>query len=187
MLLMVMMAVVVVEYWWWWDENKNGTADGKGSRPTSYIYPSLLSISERWKLTSYYSSVESHLQAFLNSEFEKHTEHQAATNFGWENRTERHRGNTQTRASPPVNESFPATHPQYDAFMNQNKSSRVTTQAWWHTGVPVLIQPKCLLGSKPVSNFSSVWDTEMFLNMILLKRILSPDVLTIGNRTDGVS
>lgn len=123
MLLMMMMAMVVVGCWWWWDENKDSTADGKGSRPTSYIYPSLLSICERWKRTSYYSSVESHLQAFLNSEFKKHVWAPSSNQFWMGEEQDREtRGNTQVRASPPVNESFPATHPQYDEFMNQSMS-----------------------------------------------------------------
>lgn len=41
------------------ERNKDSMADGKGLRPVFYIYQSLLSIYESWKLTSYYSSVES--------------------------------------------------------------------------------------------------------------------------------
>lgn len=64
---------------------------------------------------------EKHVWAL--SEFEKHVWAPSSNQFWMGEEQDREtRGNTQARASPPVNESFPATHPQYDEFVNQSMS-----------------------------------------------------------------
>lgn len=165
MFLMMVMAVVMVGCWLWWDKNKDSTADGKGSRPVFYVYQSLLSTYESRKLTSYYSSVEPHFAGLPQFRVWKtclSTKQQLVLDG---------RRTGQREKGEYIDENFTssewvlsATYPQYDAFMNQSMSPNVTTQACWHTEVPVLVQPKCLLESKPVINFSSHWDLEIYLN-----------------------